>query len=115
MKVLRLLPPTVDDGATAMALDEALLEAAAEPTLRLYSWRTATVSLGYFQDHAEVMARVAAARDPAPPAVRRITGGGAIWHEHEVTYCLVGELGSGGFPAAARQHYPPPPRAVRPQ
>src|SRR4051794_28694168 len=113
MKVLRLLPPTVDDGATAMALDEALLEAAEEPTLRLYSWVNATVSLGYFQDHAEVMARVAAASAPAPPAVRRITGGGAIWHEHEVTYCLVGELGRGGFPATARALYPLLHGAVR--
>src|SRR3954463_11486888 len=95
---LRLLPERIDDGPTCMALDEALLEAAGGPTLRLYGWSEATLSLGYFQDHATVMAAAAPARAPAPPAVRRITGGGAIWHEHEVTYALVGRLGSDGFP-----------------
>ncbi len=85
-----------------MAWDEALLEVAAGPTLRCYSWNQATVSLGYFQDHATVLATL----PPGMPVVRRITGGGAIWHEHEVTYCLVGRLGQAGFPASPKQFYP---------
>jgi len=88
-----------------MALDEALLEAAAGPTARTYTWRRATLSLGYFQDHDAVLASLPP--DVDPDVVRRITGGGAIWHEHEVTYCLVGVLAEAGFPGRARDCYGP--------
>lgn len=81
-----------------MAADEALLGVATEPTLRLYRWQPATVSLGYFQAHDAILAQLRALGQH-PPLVRRITGGGAIWHEHEVTYALVGTLGADGLPA----------------
>lgn len=78
-------------GAGNMGVDEAILEgvAAGEPaTLRLYEWEAATVSLGYFQRvHPEI--------DPGGrfhelAAVRRLSGGGAILHHHELTYsCCV--------------------------
>jgi lipoate-protein ligase A len=89
-----------------MATDEALLEAATVPTLRLYQWQPATVSLGYFQDYHAVHAALPRPGGRPPPVVRRITGGGAIWHQHEVTYCLVGSLGAGGLPARVRDLYP---------
>ena len=73
-----------------MALDEALLDEVAEdPThavLRTYGWSAPTLSLGYFQKVADAEA------DPrwrGAPIVRRPTGGGAIWHHHEVTYAVV--------------------------
>ena len=106
--MLRILSSLCADGATQMALDEALLEAAGPTTLRCYTWDPPTVSLGYFQDHATV----AAALPPGTPMVRRITGGGAIWHQHEVTYCLVGELGRDGLPARSRDCYAPLHRAI---
>lgn len=100
--MLRLLPHLVAAGPEQMALDEALLEAATQPTLRLYGWNPPTLSLGYFQDYADIVGRL-----PAPmPIVRRITGGGAIWHEHEVTYSLVGWLGHHGMPTRMRECYP---------
>jgi len=100
--VLRILSTRVADGPTHMALDEALLESAAETTLRCYRWQPTTLSLGYFQDHPTVRGSL-----PGPmPMVRRITGGGAIWHEHEVTYALVGRLGRDGLPGRARDCYP---------
>lgn len=110
---LRILPERRDDGPGCMALDEALLEAAEGPTARLYAWSQPTVSLGYFQEHDPIRAAVAARRSPPPPLVRRITGGGAIWHEHEVTYCLVGRLGRDGFPGTAKDLYPLLHGAVR--
>ena len=68
-----------------MGLDEALLlERDAPPTLRFYSWGPPTLSLGYFQRYADVPA-AAAHRS----VVRRITGGGAIQHEGELTFSLV--------------------------
>jgi lipoyl(octanoyl) transferase len=74
------------DGVRNMALDEALLETALERgecTVRLYRWREATVSLGYFQSAGAAEANP----ELAPlPMVRRLTGGGAILHHHEWTY-----------------------------
>jgi lipoate-protein ligase A len=84
-----------------MAADEALLEVAEVNTVRLYRWSPATVSLGYFQDHALVTKQLPASM----PIVRRITGGGAIWHEHEVTYCLSAIVGRDGFPMRMQAAY----------
>jgi lipoyl(octanoyl) transferase len=78
------------DGPTNMAIDEALLEAVAGTAgpayLRTYGWTEPTLSLGYFQRLAEARADP---RFQSVPLVRRLTGGGAIWHHHEVTYALV--------------------------
>src|SRR5437868_9532074 len=85
-----ILPHTTSDGPGNMALDEALLDVvAADPSaavFRTYEWSVPTLSLGYFQGVAEAEA------DPRwreVPLVRRPTGGGAIWHHHELTYTLV--------------------------
>ena len=71
-----------------MALDEALLEAAQSEgmaTLRFYSWREPTLSLGYFQAAADRGLHPASA-DCA--LVRRASGGGAILHDCELTYSI---------------------------
>jgi lipoate-protein ligase A len=72
-----------------MALDEALLESAQNEgiaTLRFYSWREPTLSLGYFQPQADRQLHAASAECAL---VRRATGGGAILHHHELTYSIV--------------------------
>jgi lipoate-protein ligase A len=72
-----------------MAADEALLFDAAEcgvATLRFYQWSEPTLSLGYFQSY-EDRRQHAASQNCA--VVRRQTGGGAILHDHELTYSLV--------------------------
>ena len=51
--------------------------------LRFYSWAPPTLSLGYFQKYDEVPA---AAKQRF--VVRRITGGGAIHHDREVTFSI---------------------------
>jgi len=70
-----------------MAADEVMLERAAEgeSSLRFYTWDPATVSLGYFQKHAERQANPTLAKYPW---VRRCTGGGAIIHEGDLTYAF---------------------------
>lgn len=85
----RVLPHLVADGPRQMALDEAILEAVADDpraaVIRTYEWSRPTLSLGYFQTYPEPAA------DPSwrdVPIVRRPTGGGAIWHHHDVTYSL---------------------------
>lgn len=109
MPSCRLLPDLAASGADQMSLDEALLEVAAEPTLRFYSWDPPAVSLGCFQEHPAIAAQLPAGM----PVVRRITGGGAIWHQHEVTYALVGALGRDGLPLRATDLYPLVHGAVR--
>ncbi|NLF07134.1 MAG: hypothetical protein GX594_04010 [Pirellulaceae bacterium] len=79
-------PPAA--GSWNMAVDEALLEAAAaegRATLRFYQWEEPTLSLGYFQEYAD---RFGHAASTACPAVRRSSGGGAIMHDRELTYSL---------------------------
>ena len=71
-----------------MALDEVLLESAAQrrvATLRFYGWSEPTLSLGYFQSFCDAHAH---APSRGCPVVRRQTGGGAILHDRELTYCL---------------------------
>jgi lipoate-protein ligase A len=89
--VWRVLVDPPLDGPSNMARDEALLRAAeaggSPPTLRFYRWSPPTISLGYFQDPAELAP--AAPESPDLPVVRRTTGGGAILHDAEVTYALV--------------------------
>jgi lipoate-protein ligase A len=90
---IRLLPPSVADGATNMAADEALLETAAArgtAALRFYTWTEPTLSLGYFQ-HAAVREESAALA--GLPWVRRSTGGDAIVHHRELTYALALPVG----------------------
>jgi lipoate-protein ligase A len=103
--VVRLLPDLALPGSRQMALDEALLNAGHGTIVRIYTWPRPTLSLGYFQDAAAVRATLPEA-DRDMDMVRRITGGGAIWHADEVTYALVGRLGEAGLPERTRDCYP---------
>jgi lipoate-protein ligase A len=70
-----------------MALDEALLESAAQlgsAILRFYSWTKPAASFGYFQHYSGVE-RLTSLR----PLVRRPTGGGVVPHDRDWTYSLV--------------------------
>jgi lipoate-protein ligase A len=72
-----------------MARDEYLLHAGEfrPAVVRVYGWSPPTISLGYFQRHARLASLPQELREL--PVVRRQTGGGAILHDREVTYCLV--------------------------
>jgi lipoate-protein ligase A len=88
--VIRLLIDPPLGGPTNMARDEALLQRVAcrdvASTMRLYQWDPSTLSLGYFQPYADVLTQPPTIQ--AMPVVRRLTGGGAIIHENELTYSL---------------------------
>jgi lipoate-protein ligase A len=84
----RLLIDLPASGAWNMAVDEVLLDAAAERgecSLRFYRWKEPTLSLGYFQAYADRHLHPASL---GCPLVRRPTGGGAILHDRELTYSL---------------------------
>jgi lipoate-protein ligase A len=75
-----------------MGLDEALLEAVAAgnslPVLRLYGWNPPAVSLGCFQGLEEEV-DLPSCRARGVDVVRRISGGGAVFHYRELTYSLI--------------------------
>jgi lipoate-protein ligase A len=87
----RLIIDEPADGAANMARDETLLAAhaggATPPTLRLYRWRPACLSLGRFQ-RAGAIDRAACAR-AGVAIVRRPSGGRALLHDAELTYAVV--------------------------
>ena len=78
-----------------MAVDEALLDAAARNKLcafRLYQWEEPTLSLGYFQGKSrphQNTEKIPERYYHAIPKVRRLSGGGAILHDQELTYSCV--------------------------
>lgn len=70
-----------------MAVDQALLQSAFEngiATLRWYSWEP-TASLGYFQSETELQND---SRLANLPHIRRLSGGGTLVHDQELTYSL---------------------------
>ncbi len=85
-----------------MAIDEALLRsfdpASSRPVLRLYGWDPPALSLGRFQKAAEVL-DLERCRADSVAVVRRVTGGGVIYHADELTYSLV--CAPGQIPPAA--------------
>lgn len=77
-----------------MAVDEAVLEARTRDlvpnTLRLYFFSPSAVTIGYFQKIREAV-DLEYAESMKIDVVRRITGGGAVYHDErgEVTYSVV--------------------------
>ena len=86
----RLIVDGEADGATNMAVDEAILshvsEGRSQPTLRFYAWSPPCLSLGRSQPLADV--DLAACRAAGVDIVRRPTGGRAILHTDELTYSV---------------------------
>ena len=79
-------------GSWNMAIDEAILEHVEKglflPTLRLYAWHPACLSLGHNQPIADV--DTGRLRAQGWDVVRRLTGGRAILHTDELTYSVTG-------------------------
>lgn len=90
MKV-RLIYTGHSDAYYNMGLDQALSEevvATGVPVLRFYGWNPASVSIGYFQQ-LEAEVDLAKCEELGVDTVRRITGGGAVFHDKEVTYSFI--------------------------
>ena len=91
---IRLIIDKHQDPHYNMGFDEALLTLRARreipPTLRLYMWDPSAVTIGYFQRIRDVV-NLDYALEKKIPVIRRITGGGAVYHDRdgEVTYSIV--------------------------
>jgi lipoate-protein ligase A len=99
----RLLLDAPADAAANMAVDEILLEGyladdsrETSPTLRLYGWRPGALSLGKGQA-ARGSHDASFLRREGLGLVRRPTGGQAVLHEGERTYCVAGRLDRAPF------------------
>lgn len=94
MKTWRYLPLEVKDGYWNMALDEAILKAVIEnkspSTLRFFKWNPSTATIGRNQSLSTEV-DVEFAKKSGFQVVRRITGGGAVFHDNlrEITYSIV--------------------------
>lgn len=92
MKNCRILKLISDEGAKQMALDEAILEARSQnlvpDTLRFFTWQPPAITIGFFQSLKQEI-DTARAKKQKVEIIRRYTGGGAILHQHEITYSLI--------------------------
>lgn len=81
-----------NSAAKNMAIDKSVLFANSEgkvsPTVRFYSWLPPAISIGYFQNLEEEV-DLLKCKESGVDYVRRITGGGAVFHEKELTYSIV--------------------------
>jgi len=90
----RFLPLETRNGFWNMALDEAILDAIIEKespnTLRFFKWDPSTISIGRNQSLSNEV-NVSYARERNFNIVRRITGGGSVFHDstREITYSIV--------------------------
>ena len=86
----RLIDSGYLDACTNMAIDEAVFlmreKLGLSATLRFYAWKPAAVSIGYFQRIEDPSLQ--RYKRQKITIVRRFTGGGAIFHRHEITYSL---------------------------
>jgi len=91
MEQWRLIIDPPARGSWNMAVDLALLDSLARrsgyPVLRLYSWSPPAVTIGYFQ-RMEDEVRVDECRAMGVEVIRRVTGGGAVFHDREITYSV---------------------------
>jgi len=82
-----LIDTEKSSAAMNMAIDEAVM-LGGTPTLRFYNWDPPAVSIGYFQG-IEQEVDLAKCAQMGVDVVRRLTGGGAVFHEAELTYSLI--------------------------
>lgn len=85
---MKYLGYSIHSGAENMRLDLEMLERAInenveEPLFRLYGWAPKCISLGRNQKDDFLSEEIG--------SVRRLTGGRALLHDNEVTYCYVGK------------------------
>jgi lipoate---protein ligase len=88
----RLLETGFNTAFSNMAIDKAIQVANSRgmvpPTVRFYGWFPAAISIGYFQSLTDEI-DILACKKLGVDYVRRITGGGAVFHERELTYSIV--------------------------
>ena len=92
--LLRFIPLIVARPEVQMAIDEAIMrariEGKVEDTVRLYVFKPSSITIGRFQS-VEHDVNLDKCRELNIPVVRRITGGGSVFHDQygEITYSVI--------------------------
>jgi lipoate-protein ligase A len=90
----RVIPYKDNEAFMNMAIDEAISESVRSgerpPTIRFYGWSPRAISIGYFQC-LEREVDLAKCLKEGVDVVRRRTGGGAVYHDSEITYSVIGK------------------------
>jgi lipoate-protein ligase A len=91
MLEIRFLDRGENSGFDNMAIDEAIAKNCGKlgmPTLSVYSWNPKTVTIGYFQSMGNEV-DVEKCKSRGIDCIRRVTGGGAVFHDSELTYSFI--------------------------
>ncbi len=88
MEKFRLLRTGYNNAFMNMAIDEAILQSKVMPTIRIYGWKPSAVSIGYFQSLNEEV-DLDKCKEYKVDFIRRVTGGGAVYHDKELTYSFI--------------------------
>ncbi len=102
MNTWRLLPLETNDAFMNMAIDETILKARiagqVPNTLRFYRWQPSAVSIGKNQN-SENEVYLDSCKKQGIDIVRRISGGGTVYHdfEGEVTYSVIAKVADFGI------------------
>ena len=91
METYRLILTGKNDAYFNMAVDEAIMRLhpiIKKPTLRLYGWDPAAISIGCFQSLNDEV-DIEKCKNENIDYIRRITGGGAVFHDDELTYSFI--------------------------
>ena len=103
----RFIEHGANSAAMNMAIDQAIMESAKKsevPTVRFYSWNPPAVSIGYFQGLTQEI-DLEKCKEFGVDFVRRITGGGAVFHDAELTYSFICTEESGVVPKKIIESY----------
>jgi lipoyl(octanoyl) transferase len=84
----RFIDTGASDAYTNMAIDEAIMNFCDAPSLRVYSWKNPSISMGQNQS-AKNEINLARCKEENVDVVRRITGGKAVLHENDITYSFI--------------------------
>jgi lipoate---protein ligase len=108
MEDWRVIELTENDAYRNMAIDESIIEhvkrGMSKPTIRFYRWMPSAVSIGRFQSMNDEV-NIEKCKELSISYVRRITGGGAVYHDYygELTYSVIGKQEL--FPSGIRESY----------
>src|SRR5271157_5226509 len=88
----RFIPYAENDAFMNMAIDESVSarvgSGQSPPTIRFYGWKPRAISIGYFQS-LEREVDLDNCKTAGVDIVRRRTGGGAVFHDSEITYSII--------------------------
>ncbi len=109
---VRYIPPIEARAERQMAIDEAILrsydEGECPPTIRFFRFKPSAITIGYSHDVQDVI-HEEECKDLDIPFVRRATGGGTVFHDHqgEITYSMVTEKVEGNIEDSFYQNLKP--------